>query len=257
MKSTGFIWKGIRHYRSAYWGVLAGAAVGAMVLLGALMAGDSVQESLTKSAELRIGKVAKIFSGGERFFRDDLAGRNGGSAMIYLKGQVNVEERAEGQVQVIGVSEDFWDFAPQETSVDLSNFEAAISGPLARALDLEEGDSAVVRLQKPGLLSRDAPLSGESESVSSMRITVAKILSDEEFGRFSLEQTQVPPSSVFVPLKRLQKVLDLKGKANALLLDENESFDSGKLGLADYGISVVEVPDGVEVRSDRVFMEPR
>ncbi|MDB4365054.1 ABC transporter permease, partial [Akkermansiaceae bacterium] len=84
-----------------------------------------------------------------------------------------------------------------------------------------------------------------------------KILSDEEFGRFSLEQTQVPPSSVFVPLKRLQKILDLKGKANALLLDENESFDSGKLGLADYGISVVEVPDGVEVRSDRVFMEPR
>ena len=257
MKSTGFIWKGIRHYRSAYWGVLAGAAVGAMVLLGALMAGDSVQESLTKSAELRIGKVAKIFSGGERFFRDDLAGRNGGSAMIYLKGQVNVEERAEGQVQVMGVSEDFWDFAPQETSVDLSNFEAAISGPLARALDLEEGDSAVVRLQKPGLLSRDAPLSGESESVSSMRITVAKILSDEEFGRFSLEQTQVPPSSVFVPLKRLQKVLDLKGKANALLLDEDESFDPEKLELADYGISVVEVPDGVEVRSERIFMEPR
>lgn len=256
MKSTGFIWKGIRHYRSAYWGVLAGAAVGAMVLLGALMAGDSVQESLTRSAEMRTGKVAKIFSGGERFFRDDLAARNGGSAMIYLKGQVNVEERAEGQVQVMGVSEDFWDFAPQETSVDLSNFDAAISWPLARALDLEEGDSAVVRLQKPGLLSRDAPLSGESESVSSMRITVAKILSDEEFGRFSLEQTQVPPSSVFVPLKRLQKVLDLKGKANALLLDEDESFDSEKLELADYGISVVEVPDGVEVRSERIFMEP-
>ena len=257
MKSTGFIWKGIRHYRSAYWGVLAGSAVGAMVLLGALMAGDSVQESLTKSGELRTGKVSRIFSGGERFFRDDLARRNGGSAMIYLKGQVNVEERAEGQVQVMGVSEDFWDFAPQETSVDLSNFDAAISGPLARALDLKEGDSAVVRLQKPGLLSRDAPLSGESESVSSMRITVAKILSDEEFGRFSLEQTQVPPSSVFVPLKRLQKVLDLKGKANALLLDEDESFDPEKLELADYGISVVEVPDGVEVRSERIFMEPR
>ncbi|MDA7917438.1 hypothetical protein N9B74_00075 [bacterium] len=257
MKSTGFIWKGIRHYRSAYWGVLAGAAVGAMVLLGALMAGDSVQESLTRSAELRTGKVAKIFSGGERFFRADLAERNGGSAMIYLKGQVNVEERAEGQVQVMGVSEDFWDFAPQEASVDLSNFDAAISGPLARALDLKEGDSAVVRLQKPGLLSRDAPLSGESESVSSMRITVAKVLSDDEFGRFSLEQTQVPPSSVFVPLKRLQKVLDLKGKANALLLDEDQSFDPGKLELADYGISVVEVPGGVELRSERIFIEPR
>jgi ABC-type lipoprotein release transport system permease subunit len=60
-----------------------------------------------------------------------------------------------------------------------------------------------------------------------------------------------------VPLKRLQKVLDLKEKANALLLDENESFDPGKMELADYGISVVEVPDGVEVRSERIFMEPR
>ena len=257
MKSTGFILKGIRHYRSAYWGVLAGAAVGAMVLLGALMAGDSVQKSLTRSAELRTGKVSKIFSGGERFFRDDLAERNGGSAMIYLKGQVNAEERAEGQVQLMGVSEDFWDLAPQDTSVDLSNFDAAISGPLARALDLKEGDSAVVRLQKPGLLSRDAPLSGESESVSSMRIMVAKVLSDDDFGRFSFERTQVPPSSVFVPLKRLQKVLDLKGKANALLLDADESFAPEKLELADYGISVVEVPDGVEVRSERIFMEPR
>ena len=28
VKSWGFIWKGIRYYRSAYWGVLAGAAVG-------------------------------------------------------------------------------------------------------------------------------------------------------------------------------------------------------------------------------------
>ena len=221
------------------------------------MAGDSVQESLTRSAELRTGKVAQIFSGGERFFQDDLADRNGGSAMIYLKGQVNVEERAEGQVQVMGITDDFWEFAPQETALELSNFDAAISEPLARALDLKEGDGAVVRLQKPGLLSRDAPLSGESESVSSLRITVAKILNDEEFGRFSLEQTQVPPSSIFLPLKRLQKVLDLKGKANALLLNEDEKFDPAKLGLADFGISVVEVPDGVEVRSERIFMEPK
>ena len=228
-----------------------------MVLLGALMAGDSVQQSLTKSAELRTGKVEKIFAGGERFFQDDLADRNGGSALLYLKGQVNVEDRAEGQVQVMGVTENFWEFAPDETEVSLENFDAAISGPLARALDLAEGDSAVVRLQKPGLLSRDAPLSGESESVSSMRIQISKVLTDEEFGRFSLAQTQVPPSSVFVPLRRLQKVLDLQGKANALLLKNGAGFDEKKLTLADYGISVVKVPAGVEVRSSRIFMEPR
>ncbi len=254
MKSFGFIWKGIRHYRAAYVGVLAGAAIGAMVLLGALMAGDSVTENLRKSAELRTGKVATVFSGGERFFKDDLEERNGGAAMLYLKGQVNVEERAEGQVQVMGVTDEFWDFAPEETKVTLKDGEAAISGPLARALDLEEGDSAVVRLQKPGLLSRDAPLSGESESVASMRITIGKVLTDEEFGRFSLAQTQVQPSSVFVSRVSLQKKLELEGKANVLLLKEGDDFDEGKMSLGDYGVSVVEVPQGVEVRSERIFM---
>lgn len=256
MSGRGFIWKGIRHHATAYLGVLGGAAVAAMVLLGALMAGDSVQETLRRAAELRTGKIDRIFSGGERFFQDDLAGRNGGAAMLVFQGQVNVDDRAEGQVQVMGVTDGFWDFAPEKTNLKLEGYGAAISEPLARALDLEEGDMAVVRLPKPGILSGDAPLSGESQSVESMRITVTKILSDAEFGRFGLAQTQVPPSSVFVPLERLQKTLELPGRANALLLGDGDSFSEDTLNLPDYGISVVEVPGGVEVRSERIFLAP-
>ena len=257
MKAAGFIWKGVRHYRAAYYGVLAGAAVAAMVLLGALMAGDSVQESLRRSAQLRTGKVARIFSGGERFFEADLAGRTGGAAILALRGQVNFDEKAEGQVQVIGVTDDFWRFAPGEAEVSLAGFDAAISEPLAEALGLEDGDGAVVRLQKPGVLSRDAPVSAGGESTASMRVSVVKVLTDEEFGRFGLAQTQIPPSSIFVPLARLQKTVEVEGRANALLLGEDEAFDSEKLELRDYGISVVEVPGGVEVRSNRIFLEPR
>jgi len=73
MTGWSFVLKGVRHYRAAYLGVLAGAAVGAMVLLGALMAGDSVNGSLREAAELRTGKVEKVFAGGERFFRSELA----------------------------------------------------------------------------------------------------------------------------------------------------------------------------------------
>ena len=257
VKSFPFILKGIRHYRKAYYGVLAGAAVGAMVLLGALMAGDSVQESLSKSAALRTGKAAQIFTGGERFFQADLAQRAGGASLIYLKGQVNVGDRAEGQVQVMGVSDDFWNFAPESTKIPLKDDEIAISEQLARALDLKIGDTAVVRLQKPGLLSRDAPLSGEPESISSLRGTVTHIVTDDEFARFSLTQTQVAPSSVFVSLARLQDLLSLEKQANILLLGKDTSFDPNKLTLTDYGMSVVEVPGGVEVRSSRIFIEPR
>lgn len=257
MKSVAFIWKGIRHYRTAYFGVLAGAAVGAMVLLGAMMAGDSVQHSLTRSAQLRTGNAAQIFTGGERFFRSDLAMRNGGASLLYFNGQVNAGDRAEGQVQIMGVDNDFWNFAPEPTEIPLQDDEIAISEQLARALDLNKGDTAIVRLQKPGLLSRDAPLSGEGETVSSLRGTVSHIVTDQEFARFSLTQSQVAPSSVFVSLKRLQKLLELENQANVLLLDQDTSFDPAKLTLEDYGMSVVEVPGGVEVRSSRIFIEPR
>lgn len=257
MRGTSFILKGISHYRKAYYGVLVGAAVGAMVLLGALMAGDSVQESLSKSAALRTGKAAQIFTGGERFFQADLATRNGGASLLYLKGQVNAGERAEGQVQIMGITDDFWTFAPEPAVIPLKDDDIAISEQLARALDLKKGDTAVVRLQKPGLLSRDAPLSGEPESVSSLRGTVTHIVTDNEFARFSLTQTQVAPSSVFVSLARLQDLLELENQANVLLLDKNTSFDPKKLTLADYGMSVVDVPGGVEVRSSRIFIEPR
>lgn len=257
MKSVSFIWKGIRHYRSAYFGVLAGAAVGAMVLLGAMMAGDSVQHSLDQSAQLRTGKAAQIFTGGERFFRSDLSLRMGGASLLYLEGQVNAGDRAEGQVQIMGVNEDFWKFAPEPTNIPLQDDEIAISSHLARALDLQKGDIAVVRLQKPGLLSRDAPLSGEGEAVSSLRGKVAHIVTDEEFARFSLTQSQVPPSSVFVSRDRLQKLLELENQANVLLLNKDTSFDHAKLTLEDYGMSVVEVPGGVEVRSSRIFIEPQ
>ena len=46
MTGTSFVLRGLRFYRGSYAGVLAGAALGAMVLLGALMAGDSVKGTL-------------------------------------------------------------------------------------------------------------------------------------------------------------------------------------------------------------------
>ncbi|MDB4537256.1 ABC transporter permease, partial [Akkermansiaceae bacterium] len=226
-------------------------------LLGALMAGDSVKESLAKVADLRTGKVSQIFSGGERFFRDDLAERSGGSALLYLKGQVNVGERGEGQVQILGVTESFWDFAPEATKISLSGREVAVSSQLASALELKVGDDLVVRIQKPGLLSRDAPLSGEGETIESLRGTVAQIVGDEQFGRFSLEQSQVAPSTVFLPLDRLQEGLKLENKSNLLLIGKEDSFDAGVLTMADYGISIVDVPGALEVRSERIFFEPR
>lgn len=223
------------------------------------MAGDSVKGTLKKAANFRTGKVETLFTAGERFFEEDLAARNDGAAVLYLKGQVNIGQRAEGKVQVLGIDSTFWKFAPNPPKefIGFKDDEMAISETLANSLDLEPGSSLVVRLQKPGLLSRDAPLSGEGEAVVAIRGTVSSIVSDDHFGKFSLEGTQVAPSSVFIPRERLQKALDLPKKANLLLLGKEQNFDPNSMTLADYGITVEEVPSGVAVRSTRIFIGPQ
>src|SRR5688572_11593471 len=73
MTATRYILQSLRHYRFAYIGVLAGTILGATVLLGALFAGDSVEASLRRIGEKRIGRASHVLTAGDRFFRQALA----------------------------------------------------------------------------------------------------------------------------------------------------------------------------------------
>ena len=77
----------------------------------------------------------------------------------------------------------------------------AVNQRLADRLQLEVGDAFVLRIEKPGLLSRDAPLSGSKDNVIGIRVTVSDIRSDDQYGRFSLrEPTRYPHSQYSPPL---------------------------------------------------------
>lgn len=273
MTAWQFIRHGIWHYKLSYLGVFAGAALGAAVLLGALLAGDSVKETLKEVAQNRVGKIDQIFIAGEGFFRDQLAAEVRGenlqvAPILFMQGQLSDQSsgRALGNVQILGVDDSFWQFAPGENvAVPLEQREYAINEHLASSLDLKEGQSVVLRLQEPGMLSRDAPLSGEAEDVISVRGKVRAILGDEKFGRFSLQATQLPSPTVFMPISRLQEVIDYPGKANLLLLktetEREELLETVRshMILEDYGFSLIDVPlaQATEIRSSRIFIEPR
>ena len=132
MQVARYILRSLLHYRFAYLGVLLGTVLGATVLLGALFAGDSVTASLRRIGELRIGRTTHVLSAGDRFFRqalaDDFASATKvvAAPVVYARGTaVHPATRATAsQVQLIGVTDAFWKFAPQPAAVALKAAES-------------------------------------------------------------------------------------------------------------------------------------
>ena len=265
MTPSAFILRGLRHYRSAYLGILLGSTLGAMVLLGALFAGDSVKSTLRQIAEQRTGRTSLVLAGGENFFRARLANDLPGTApVLQLRSQVDTPSgRSTGQVNLFGVTQEFWKFASGDTTPPaLDKRSWAINRELARTLDLSPGDTLVIRLGKPGLASRDAPLSGEPEELITVRGTVAEIREDDAMGRFNLQATQLPAPAIFLPIEALAAAIERPDSANLLLFRETLSTEEAtarirmSARLADYGLSLLDIPlsAATEIRTDRIFI---
>ena len=128
---------------------------------------------------------------------------------------------------------------------------------------MKSGDSVLLRVQKPSLLSREAPITPQQDSAVALRLTVAGVARDEEFGRFSLRASQVPPHNAFVPLRLLQQRLELGERANVLLVSgaerraaEQQLKAKWQLADAELDLSALTNTPGLQLRSRRVFIDP-
>ena len=251
MTPLALILSGARFYWRTHLGVVLGAALGAMVLTGALLVGDSVKATLRAQALARVGQAEVAMTGGDRFFRAQLAeqGKPKTAPVMLLRGSVARVDGASriNQAQVIGVGPDFWQLAPSGTGAAAED-ELALNERAAAQLGVQVGDTLIVRVEKPGLFSRDAPLSGEESEIVSIRVKLAKVLTDDEFGRFSLQAGQVPPFSAFLPLKMLQDRVGMAGRANLLLVHEPDVVEFAGVSSVGVGSVTFELPDWVTER---------
>ena len=109
-------------------------------------------------------------------------------------------------VQVLGVDETFWQLAESAARFgDLAADAVVLNEALAGAAQSKPGDTILLRIQKPSLLSRDAPLTPQEDFSVALRLKLGSIVSDEQFGRFSLQANQVAPFNAFVNLALLQE----------------------------------------------------
>ena len=219
-----------------YWrthlGVILGTALATLVLTGALFVGDSVKATLRQQAEARIGNIQDGLVSGERFIgwpkapelRPNVIGRSfewnrWGAGVLLLQGStVNSDQSARAnRVQFIGVENNFWDLSPVKNVIPLKDGEIAINAQLASQLRVQRYSEILLRLEKPSVFSKDAPLSGEENDVISFRGKIVRIVDDQDFGRFSLNASQVPAPTVFLPLATLQQKSGIGEKVNLLL----------------------------------------
>lgn len=272
MSILSLAFAGLLHHRRPYFGVFLGIVLCSTVLTGSLLVGDSLRGTLRSQAAHRLGRARVAVFGGERFFRSALAvelqERTGAEAapVLMLTGSGSRADAAArvNRVQVLGVEESFWKMSSGAEARALAEGQVAVNESLAGRLGLRVGDSVVVRLEKPSAFSKDAPLSGEEESIAVLRAEVAAVVNDAGYGRFSLQASQIPPATVFFPLETLQRRLDLEGRSNLVLSGSTDGVAlAGALeqawSLEDAALSLrvlegVDVPR-FEVRSSRVFLE--
>ena len=277
MTAWTLVKRSLRFYWRTHLGVLLGAAVSTAILVGALVVGDSVRHSLKTLALSRLGKVQLALVPQNRYFRaklaDDLetALDTVTAPVLLLRGvAANSDGTARvNHVQVLGVDERFWALGASKPMFDrgLSD-EIFLNKRLAAQLGAREGEEILLRVEKPGILPRDAPLSTDVDSSVAMRLNVKEIVSDLDFGRFSLQANQISPFNAFVPLLWLQKKVGLPDRANMLLVRDNSTGDltPAKANaalrehweLADAALELRELPEqgALELRTGRVFLDP-
>lgn len=280
MSTWSLVLKSFRFYARSHVGTLLGVAVGTMVLVGALLVGESVRGSLRDMAEARLGRVELALPSNDRLFRAELASQlrdelgTGTAALLQLPG---VAKRPSGETRannivVMGVNEAFWKLALEQPEfAEIPEDSIVLNERLAKQLGVKRGNRVNLRVHNPSQLSRDAPMAPIEDSTASLaQLEVLAIVSDAEFGRFSLQASQVPPYNAFVSLGQLQEAIEKPAMANLMLVGQAQSpaksptTDQAQTALArhwqlaDAQAQLLQLPDGkgIELRSPRVFLDP-
>src|SRR6056297_2916329 len=240
MSYLQLITKALGHYWRTNLAVIAGVAVGAAVIIGALIVGDSVRDSMKQMTLDRLGGVDYSLPG-SRFFREQLAKDLSTAASQDEKApavevapailltcslqfddpdkQKNTDEDSPeasitiaGRVNMIAADERLWQMLGGEDETRPDDEGIVLNNRVAEQLKVEVGDEVTMFVDVPQTIPQESLL-GErdvDELVIEYPLTVRKIVDAKStLGRFSLQASQQLPLNAYVELDRLQLELDL------------------------------------------------
>lgn len=274
------LWRLAHRSLTFYWrtnlGVVLTVVASTAILTGALVVGDSVRYSLRRMVLSRLGATQFALISQDRFFRDQLAEelaeelKTTTAPLLQVRGVVSDGEdtRRANSIEVLGVDERFFEIGGSRNPFGENREEGVIlNEPLARRLDVGAGDEVVLRIEKPSMMSRDLPLTPDSDLSMAFRLNVKTVASEAEFGRFSLQANQAASLNAYVPLDWIQGKLEQENQANMLLVanspdasltlaEANEALKKHwQLGDASLEVRQLKDQSVTEIRSRRVFID--
>ncbi|HEX6963151.1 MAG TPA: ABC transporter permease, partial [Lacipirellula sp.] len=296
MSSWQYITASLRHYRRLHLAVAAGVAAATAVITGALLVGDSMRGSLRELALQGLGRIDAVLTA-ETPFREAMAqewlkaptlrARGAkGAPLILTQGSAlfrddQGEVRRAAQLQVVGAPPEFWLLALKRGAAPVERGNrVALTQNIADELGVEIGDAILIRLPIASSIPADSTLGEKEETAATRRLEVAAILDEDDessFARFSLRPSQQAPRNAFVPLETMQDLLELEGRANAVVLAGKSAHEGPLEGIAsreirshglqprleDYGLKVERITvgrdDGLDylrISADRLVLPP-
>ncbi|MDF1576345.1 MAG: ABC transporter permease [Bacteroidales bacterium] len=256
-----------------------GVAISGAVLTGALVVGDSVEYSLNRIVDHRLGALTHVLKAGDRYFTAELGERVGEQlgisvSSILLQEGSAVDDggaRRINHIQMLGVDQSFDKVAGLDPYYGtLSGDSIIISRNLANRLSVKAGDELLLRIEKASLIPRNAPFVSDAESVVTLRAMIKEVADDDRLGRFNLKVSQTAPFNIFISLESLGDLMDFSGRANVMLFradgqaggsgagtEEIREAVGAQFSAADAGLKL-HVRDELrllEITSDRVFID--
>ncbi|MFC1746431.1 FtsX-like permease family protein [Candidatus Riflebacteria bacterium] len=254
------------YYRRQLFLTSLAVALGAMVIIGAMVIGDSVHYSLEKIGNARLGRAKLAVNTQERWLTLNSIKKLTKSSshhfipLIATAGHASsVDKGRSVAISLYGINKEFYKLSPgpEKDRPGPGPGEIIINPTAAANLKVAKGDPLLLRFYKPTGMPGDAPLSLTSSRVLQVRLKVAGILSASDFGDFNPGVSQQLVLNGFLNINWLADKLERPGRCNMVLSDIKEGLLErlkGVLLLTDYGLHLKQLASMVELRSARVFI---
>ncbi len=267
MTRTRLLARSLLYYRAVHWAVALGVGVGAAVLAGALIVGSSVRGSLRDLTLDRLGDI-DFAAVGDRYFRETVrdaphwSGRAASGILIRGSAEHADSGARAAKVRIHAVDEAFWGFYGLAAPA-IGSREIVINRRLAQELGAAEGADLLVRFHTDAMVPAESVMGRKSDNVRMIRLRVVSVLENDGPGRFGLSPQQQLPYNAFVATGVLQRSLEQRGRANALLvaggtLDSATAAWREEFSPEDARLAIRELPGnrGLVVESARIVLDP-